>query len=230
MLSFWDWTLRANSDVDADRAEEMIRDAIRSARDVFVPELLKEVEGDDKISEATRAYIRRMSDELSKLAMLRREGRTLSMGEFDTNNIATVGVLVGLLLPAIQSAREAARRMTASNNLKQIGLAMHNHHAAYRALPAPAITDDDGEPLLSWRVAILPFLGEQELYSRFRTDEPFDSPHNLALAQETPDAFVDPSLPPMPGMTVFQLPVAGGTAFENTAKAVAVSRLLRRLV
>ena len=66
-------------------------------------------------------------------------------------------MLVALLLPAVQSAREAARRAQCVNNLKQIALAMLNYESANGAFPKPAITDKDGKPLLSWRVAILPY-------------------------------------------------------------------------
>ena len=75
-----------------------------------------------------------------------------------TPYIATTGVMVALLLPAVQAAREAARRTQSQNNLKMIGLAMHNSLAAKNQFPPRAIFDKAGHPLLSWRVAILPYL------------------------------------------------------------------------
>src|SRR5262249_54507479 len=72
-----------------------------------------------------------------------------------------------LLLPAVQSARAAARRAQSTNNLKQIGLAMHNFHSSNGRFPAD-IVDNEGKPLLSWRVAILPFVEQQALFNEFK--------------------------------------------------------------
>ena len=107
-----------------------------------------------------------------------------------------VGVVaVALLLPAVQSAREAARRAQCSNNLKQIMLGMMKHENGHKALPARAIVNQAGTPILSWRVAILPFIGELDLHTKFRLNEPWDSPHNKALLAEMPAIYRCPSCP-----------------------------------
>ena len=66
------------------------------------------------------------------------------------------------------------------NNLKQLGLAFHNYLSANNAFPKAAITDKQGKPLLSWRVAILPYIDQRDLYNKFKLDKPWDSPHNKA--------------------------------------------------
>lgn len=77
--------------------------------------------------------------------------------------IAVIGVLVGLLLPAVQSAREAARRMQCSNNLKQIGLALHNYHDSIRSFPPGSLFGDDE---YGWACMILPQLEQRALYEQ----------------------------------------------------------------
>lgn len=74
--------------------------------------------------------------------------------------IAIIGVLVALLLPAVQSAREAARRMSCSNNLKQIGLAVHNYHDTFLAMPAGSYHGTMG----TWQVVILPYIEQKNLH------------------------------------------------------------------
>ena len=117
---------------------------------------------------------------------------------------AAGGFGVALLLPAVQSAREAARRAQCVNNLKQQALAMHNFESANGNFPARAILKD-GKPMLSWRVAILPFLGENELYQKFKLDEPWDSDDNKPLLGLMPRTFACPSHVLPAGMTPYRL-------------------------
>jgi hypothetical protein len=128
---------------------------------------------------------------------------------------ASTGVLIALLLPAVQSAREAARRAQCTNNLKQVALAMHNYESSNNAFPAPAIVGKDGKPLLSWRVAILPYIEQVALYKKFHLDEPWDSPHNKGLIGEMPLTYVCPSRRnPQPGTTTYRVFVGKGAFFE----------------
>ncbi len=114
--------------------------------------------------------------------------------------IAIIGILVALLLPAVQSAREAARRMQCSNNCKQIGLAIHNYHDTYKALPMAWYLDITPRPFNgeSWAMSILPFLEQQPLYDRYdhsvlAADQL--SPANVAVIQTPLSVFVCPSAP-----------------------------------
>src|SRR3954471_17929387 len=77
--------------------------------------------------------------------------------------IAIIAVLIGLLLPAVQKVREAAYRTKCQNNLKQIGLAVHNYHDAVGALPPSRIAD----PYLTWCVLILPYLEQDAYFKQF---------------------------------------------------------------
>ena len=127
---------------------------------------------------------------------------------------ATSGVLIALVLPAVQAAREAARRSQCVNNLKQIGLAMHNYHSAYNTFPGPVL-DKQGKPLLSWRVAILPFIEQQAIYNKFKLDEAWDSPHNKALLKEMPSTYTCPDNPKSEAFTTsYQTFVGNGAMFE----------------
>ncbi len=89
-----------------------------------------------------------------------------------------LGIMVGLLLPAVQAAREASRRMACMNNMKQIGLALHNYHDTYKTFPPAYTVDSNGQPLHSWRTLILPYLGEQSLYNSIDLAKPWDDPAN----------------------------------------------------
>jgi prepilin-type processing-associated H-X9-DG protein len=105
-----------------------------------------------------------------------------------------------------------SRRAECVAHLGRIGRAIQDYHVAHGHLPAPAISGRDGTPLLSWRVAILPQLGDRSLYDRFRLDEPWDSPHNRALLAEMPPEFACPSGPGQrSGRTGYQVVVGPET-------------------
>jgi prepilin-type processing-associated H-X9-DG protein len=131
-------------------------------------------------------------------------------------SLLMIPVMIALLLPAVQAAREAARRSQCVNNMKQIGLAMHNYLSTYDRFPPAASVDANGKPLLSWRVAILPYIEEQGLYSQFKLDEPWDSPNNIKLLSQMPKTYICPSEPPTGTTTTHYEAIAGpGTIFEG---------------
>jgi len=105
------------------------------------------------------------------------------------------------------------------NDLKQIGLAFHNYHDAYAQLPTTNIRDAKGKPLLSWRVAILPFIEQDALYRQFHLDEPWDSDHNKTLIEKMPRIFMgnDQKLN-KDGKTTYLLPAGKGTLSPDDGK------------
>lgn len=125
--------------------------------------------------------------------------------------------IFALLLPAITAARTAAQRVESQNNLKQIGLALHSYHDAHGQFPPPAMFGEDGTPLLSWRVAVLPYLENgQKLYDRFALTESWNSPHNQPLIDEMPDVFRSPVLDLPEGQTVYLGISDDEAVFTNT--------------
>jgi hypothetical protein len=99
--------------------------------------------------------------------------------------------LVGLLLREMDLTLPVA--VERSNNLKQIGLAIHNYASTYDSrLPGSAFYSAQGKPLLSWRVAILPYIEQGPLYKQFKLDEPWDSPNNIKLLEKMPKLFAPP--------------------------------------
>lgn len=104
---------------------------------------------------------------------------------------------VGRVLMALPDAALAARlggNGVNENNLKQLALAWHNYESAFGHFPAD-IVDKDGKPLLSWRVAILPFIEQEAVYRQFKLDEPWDSEHNKTFSRVLIKTFMVPGRP-----------------------------------
>ncbi len=114
-----------------------------------------------------------------------------------------IPMAIGLLVPALHTRREVNLRTTSANNMKQIGLALHNYHDTFKSFPPSYSADADGKPLLSWRVYILPFIEQGQLYDQFHLDEPWDSPHNRKLIVQMPTGYSAPGSTADPGKTVY---------------------------
>ncbi|MBI1248587.1 DUF1559 domain-containing protein [bacterium] len=104
------------------------------------------------------------------------------------------GLMVALLLPAVQAARTAARQTQSSNNLKQIEIALLNYESTYGCYPSAYMPDADGKPMHSWRVAILPFVEESYMFDQYDFSQPWDSPHNLQVTKSMPLVYANPAL------------------------------------
>lgn len=125
--------------------------------------------------------------------------------------LVPLGILLSMNM-TYESVMEEQRR---ENSMRQILLAMDLFSDVYVKIPAPASYDADDQPLLSWRVHILPFLDQQELYDQFHLDEPWDSEHNKTLIEAMPKLFQTNA--PV-GHTNFLLVLGEDSAFSRPAK------------
>src|SRR5262245_9559054 len=83
-----------------------------------------------------------------------------------------------VLYPCLETARISSRLGHSRNRLSVISLALLNYHAAHGQFPPAVVRSPDGQPLYSWRVLLLPYLEEDQLYRRFKLDQPWNSPNN----------------------------------------------------
>lgn len=219
-------TLKINGvdEAAAGRLDDMIRFGLDMAKQTILSEADKMVSSDDEVEAAMGRYQVRVSESMIDALRPKKEGNSLvlSFEQSDESvmgaNVAVIGVLVALLLPAVQAARGAARRVQSTNNLKQIGLAMHNFHDTFRGLPAQAKTDADGNKLLSWRVMILPFIEQSAMFDQFHMDEPWDSEHNKQFIKHMPEIYRRPNSKAPEGYTTYLVPVGENTVFEAKSK------------
>jgi hypothetical protein len=192
-------TLKANDEAAAEQIEQIFDKLLDVARQQAAQESARQSASSDPIEQAMGQYSKRISEQMLKAVRPVRKGNTLTLAT-DTSGknpqmaqMATIGILVALLLPAVQAAREAARRAQSTNNLKQIALAMFNYEQDHKTFPPAFKADANGKPLLSWRVLILPYMGENELYKQFHLDEPWDSDHNKQLIAKMPAVYRNPN-------------------------------------
>ena len=183
--------LQARDEESAEQIEQIIDQMLTMGGQMHQAQMAEQATSDDPVQQAMAQYVRRINKQLVKAVRPVRKGDrlVLSGGTQGQMQVAAIGILVALLLPAVQAARAAAGRMQSINNLKQIGLCLHNYHEKYGHLPVTTNFDDKDKPLVSWRVHILPYLEQEALYRQFKLDEPWDSEHNRKLIPLMPQTW-----------------------------------------
>lgn len=130
--------------------------------------------------------------------------------------IAIIAILIALLLPAVQQAREAARRTQCTNNLKQIGLAVHNYHDAFNKFPLASL--DAGNSRSSAFVSVLPYLDQANAYQLYDFSLGNSDPANLAVVSQRIPAYLCPS-----AVIRRTVPISGCDANDRAPGTYAVS-------
>ena len=156
-------------------------------------------------------------------AINRSEGRLQGKGLAVTGLVTgALGLLLTLplvflaVIPFVQFVREGQSKRDTGTNLVQIGMGMQSYQDANNTFPPAALCDARGNKLLSWRVAILPYIEQENLYRQFHLNEPWDSPHNLQLLPLMPKIYALPGdTTAQKGYTYYRVFVGNGAAFDE---------------
>ena len=128
------------------------------------------------------------------------------------------------LLESLARARQTAQLSQSINNLKQLGLAMHNFCSAMNSFPPAIVFGPEGKPWHSWRVLILPYLGESQLFNEYDFTQPWDSPKNRLLLNKMPSVYRDPQNGGEPGsVTHFAALVGEKTVFPLSGSRITIN-------
>lgn len=200
-----------------EKAGKIVSRALKFSSDMGVGMMASQMDFDDPVQEAVVEYVQRISEMTQEDMNPVVDATSITMNL--SQEASVVPVMVGLLLPAVQQTRAAARRTSSMNNVRQMTLAFHNYTSATGSFPTQANYDKNGKPLLSWRVHILPYIEQNDLYQEFHLDEPWDSPHNRKLIARMPPVYQSPTVAYREGHTVY-LGVAGeGHAFTDKKRS-----------
>lgn len=128
--------------------------------------------------------------------------------------------LLSLARTLLQDFAVATQRKQQTQSMRTLGLALHMYHDEKGSFPAVANFDKQGKPLLSWRVHLLPYLGQEALYKQFKLNEPWDSPHNRAFLERVPAVYRSASSKAAQGLATVVAPVHADFIFSGTPKGV----------
>jgi hypothetical protein len=204
--------LSFSSEKDARQAQQAVQAGLGFARlgfDGVIKQLAREAEGAGP-SAARFVDLVRRAEAGFKDVKVRQQGTEVELSAHIEAGLADAALALDEV--AIR-AREGRERVESANNLRQLTIAMHSYADRNRSrFPTHALYSAAGKPLLSWRVLLLPYLDQEELYKQFHLDEPWDSEHNKKLLAKMPRVFAAPWTPPGASDTYY-VGLAGRSAF-----------------
>jgi len=178
---------------------------------VILPAQIQQFQSNPNVDEATLGALQAGAELAKNLSVIDDDSVvTVRL----TWNTALRNQLLNLVTVAAGNARRTAREVKSRNNMKQIGLAVYNYEFTYENFPTgekDGIKYIDGQPLLSWRVHILPFIEQQALYDQFKLDEPWNSEHNIKLLDQMPLIYKHPEYKELVSKTVYRIPASDGS-------------------
>jgi hypothetical protein len=169
------------NDETAEELETNLAEVLKLVKSMLVAEATKRVDRSDPVGIATIQYSNRIADKYEARLTPKRTGSDLTIeAKEELLAIPYLFTLMGSMDTAQFNPRQ--KKM---NDLRQVALAVLNYESAFQKFPSRTIIDEEGRPLFSGRVSILPFMEQNNLHGNLRLDEPWDSPHNSQFTKDT---------------------------------------------
>ena len=203
----------AKDESSAKRMQEVMLSLRSQGMDQMMEQLQKEISYmplSDEMRTAWAQYLSRARSILEATTDPVLAGNRSTIEVKNIQSYFSASMLFAMVAPAMDSFRALSASASPANHLKELGLAFHNHSDVYKHFPSRVISDEDGKPLLSWRVKLLPYLdGGFELYEQFHLDEPWDSEHNKELLVKIPEVYKNKRVDVPEGYTTYVAPYGG---------------------
>lgn len=195
------------SDSDADEMAELIERGWKLFLSYGV-ELLSLDAGENGVESrnAWRSYRERLGNSMDSVVISERNGSVITSKIERVDELAGLIGLIELSSMPLATLYQLLPRPKSETNLENLAIALHSYEAVHRRIPARVVKDKSDRPLLSWRVLLLPYIGEEELYSQFHLDEPWDSEHNKKLLPRMPSIYGNPQAELPRGYTSYLAP------------------------
>lgn len=200
----------AKADADMEKCVELVKKVLKRGGDLLIGQISRNFDYSVGTSgangEAFDAYLGRMKNALNELVATKIEQGEVVTELVEIEEVLSLVVVAMASLQITDDLNDFLPRPQTEHNMEMLTDALHSYETVHRRIPPRTVKDADGKPLLSWRVLLLPFVGEEELYSQFRLDEPWDSEHNKKLLDQMPSVFANQNAEAPAGYTCYLAP------------------------